>query len=376
MDFEAKAREVCQALPAWTPPEAAALVADALRAAALDDDARWEARADLQAVLAEVKARALNPPRVEDTAGWHSEPQSTPLADFEAVAQAARAHGATFDGRTHEQAFLESLAAYQSVRPSAPPHGRQATFSPSALAGLLRRLLWLLGLSEGERRFVTALAEDVTDGDCVTLEVFADWLEEEGRTADGPRLRRLVPRDGDVLVFTVATGPDAAAESRACEKAAGRLADILAARGVRCTPVVAYHGTDISALPQQTMRAAGWVRAEDAERAVAAAIRASLPDDSDLGAADPETMRAAGWVRAEDAERAVAAAIRASLPDDSDLGAADPEAMRAAGWVRAEDVRSAADRVGADCEGHPHPRFREGAGNALARVLAALGDAP
>jgi hypothetical protein len=300
MDFEAKAREVCGALGASAPrPEAVVLVADALRAAAADDDARREARAELTRLLAEVKARAVNPP-LTLTADWHSEPQSTPLADIQAVAQAAQAHGGMFDGRTHEQAFLESLAAYQSARPSAPPHGRQATFSPSALAGLLRRLLWLLGLSGGERRFVAALADDAADFDMA--QVYADWLEDDGRTAAGARLRRLVPRDGDVLVFTVATGPDAAAESRACEKAAGRLADILAARGVRCTPVVAYHGTDVSALPQQTMRAAG--------------------------------------------------------------------------WVRAEAVRSSAARVDADCETHPDPRFREGAGNALARVLAALGDAP
>jgi uncharacterized protein (TIGR02996 family) len=320
MDFEAKAREVCGTLGASSPrPEAVALVADALRAAAIDDDARREARAELTRLLAEVKARALNPPRVEDTAGWHSEPQSTPLADFEAVVQAARAHGTTLDGRTHEQALLDAITLFREG------------------GAALRRLLWILGLSQGERRFVTALAEDASD--TVTAEVYADWLEEQGRTAEGATVRRLVPRDGDVLVFTVAPGRDAAGEARACEKAAGRLADILAARGVRCTPVVAYHGTDVSALPRQT-------------------------------------MRAAGWVRAEDAERAVAAAIRASLPDDSDLEAADPEAMRAAGWVRAEDVRSAADRVGADCEGHPHPRFREGAGNALARVLAALGDAP
>lgn len=120
------------------------------------------------------------------------------------------------------------------------------------------RLCALLGLSERERAFVSALADDAADFDFI--QVFADWLEEEGRARDGARVRRLVPRDGDVLLFTVAPGPDALQEGRACEGAARHLAGVLAARGVRCTPVIVYQGTEVHALPQQTMRAAGWVR--------------------------------------------------------------------------------------------------------------------
>jgi hypothetical protein len=322
MDFEAKAREVCGTLGASSPrPEAVALVADALRAAAVDDDARREARAALQALLEEVKARAVSPPAPKwgpATQGPPEVPQTTqdpalgqavswgivhhanPAVDVEAVAQAARTHGTTFDGRTHEQAFLESLAAYQSVRPSALPHDWQATFSPSAMASLLRRLLWILGLSRGERRFVTALAEDASD--TVTAEVYADFLEENGRTAEGAGVRRLAPQDGDVLVITAPSGAsDAASRRRWAAHAADLRAKLLAS------------GRDARVLV---------------------------------------------------------------LPCGSGAENLDLDAMRAAGWVRAEAVRSAANRVGADCEGHPHPRFREGAGNALARVLAALGDAP
>jgi uncharacterized protein (TIGR02996 family) len=279
VDFEAKAREVCRALPAWTPPEAAALVADALRAAALDDDARREARADLQAALAEVKTRAAGAPArarprrdhqdpladLTAPAGgsWDAPPHSSPVADFEAVAEAARAHGTTFDGRTHEQAFLESLAAYQSVRPSALPHGRQATFSPSALASLLRRLLWILGLSQGERRFVTALAEDASD--TVTAEVYADWLEENGRTAAGTRVRRLVPRDGDVIVVRHPPGSRHEAHCATAKE----LADALAARGVRVWVVTMSDDMTLETAPSDAMRAAGWVWAEEADVRVA-----------------------------------------------------------------------------------------------------------
>jgi hypothetical protein len=44
------------------------------------------------------------------------------------------------------------------------------------------RLLWLLGLSPGERAFVQALADDATDS--VTIKVLSDWLRDQNREAD------------------------------------------------------------------------------------------------------------------------------------------------------------------------------------------------
>jgi hypothetical protein len=66
--------------------------------------------------------------------------------------------------------------------------------------------------------------------------------------------------------FLGLTVRDALREGRACEGAARHLAGVLAARGVRCTPVVVYQGTEVYALPQQTMRAAGWVRTAEVRR--------------------------------------------------------------------------------------------------------------
>jgi hypothetical protein len=259
VDFEAKAREVCRALGASAPrPEAVALVADALRAAALDEGARAAARAAARAemtrLLAEVKARALKPPRVVDypeAVPWGTPAHPNPVADIEAVAQTA----------------VDSAERYgpSSLRPLYGPWRAQRV--------LLERLLWLLGLSEGERRFVAALADDAVD--FATLEVFADWLEDEGRTADGARVRRLVPRDGDVIVVRHPPGPRHEAHCATVRQ----MLDALAARGVRVWAVTMSDDMSLETAPPDAMRAAGWVRAEDAERAVAAAIRASLPDD-------------------------------------------------------------------------------------------------
>jgi hypothetical protein len=245
MDFEAKAREVCRALPAWTPSEAAALVADALRAAALDEGAREAARAELAGLLAEVKARAEHPPYtvswdeppipttdLTTAVPWDAPTEATPPADIEAVHEAISAH----------------------------------VLNPAVtLARLLERLLWLLGLSEGERRFVTALADDAADFD--TAQVYADWLLDQGRTANGARVRRLVPRDGDVLVWTVSGGEDPVrlAEVR---RHAQALCDGLRDRGLHTLGAVVPQGVEVDSLGVGAMRAAGWVRAADVRRAL------------------------------------------------------------------------------------------------------------
>jgi hypothetical protein len=145
-----------------------------------------------------------------------------------------------------------------------PADAGTAGRAPDHHAGAVCRLCSFLGLTVREREFVRAALGDAADFDLYS--VLADYLEDQGRTRDGARVRRLVPKDGDVLLFTVAPGPDALREGRACEGAARHLAGVLAARGVRCTPVVVYQGTEVYALPQQTMRAAGWVRTAEVRR--------------------------------------------------------------------------------------------------------------
>lgn len=91
------------------------------------------------------------------------------------------------------------------------PSGSSFTFAvdPAVvdLADMARRLAWLLGLSNQEYAFVTDCAglasarkpEDYYS----TLSVFADWLEDQGRTINGAEIRRLIPQTGDVILCVV-----------------------------------------------------------------------------------------------------------------------------------------------------------------------------
>jgi uncharacterized protein (TIGR02996 family) len=234
MDFEAKAREVLLELLGTfsdaTDRDSLCFIADALRAAALDEGAREAARAEVGDLL-----------RTFRYEGLYTNPRPT-VGD-----------GSRFD-----------------------------------------RLLWILGLSEGERRFVKALAEDVADFDMA--QVYADWLEDDGRTAAGIRVRRLVPRDGDVLLWRVppADGPDYDPVVAARPLAQG-LCDQLMARGVGTTCVVLPADSDLSALPADAMRAAGWVRAGDAHRAQLERIALELEDIARRGGgvfATPDMLEA------------------------------------------------------------------------------------
>lgn len=68
----------------------------------------------------------------------------------------------------------------------------------------LAQVISLLELSEGERAFLQATADarhKPAELAC-QLMIFADWLEEQGRSTEGGIMRRLVPQTGDVLVFT------------------------------------------------------------------------------------------------------------------------------------------------------------------------------
>jgi uncharacterized protein (TIGR02996 family) len=241
VDFEAKARELLAVLPARPHVTGAVeilAVADALRAAALDEGAREAARAELARLLADVRGQAMRPSltvSVDPGAAvpWDAPTQPTPQADMEAMLSAAVFNAAT------------SL----TILPD------------SAFARLLERICWLLNLSGGERRFVAALAQDAGDFD--TAQVYADWLLDQGRTADGARVRRLVPQDGDVLVWQIPNLAVAARQERVYLAGAEYVRNELNARGINTTAVFLPDGADLSALDPDAMRAAGWVRAGD-----------------------------------------------------------------------------------------------------------------
>ncbi len=79
--------------------------------------------------------------------------------------------------------------------------------------GRLERLDYLLGLSEGERRFVRDAADHPSDE--VNLQVFADWLEDERRPKEAEEVRRITPEDGSLLVYRFPSTEDGREEVRA-----------------------------------------------------------------------------------------------------------------------------------------------------------------
>ncbi len=78
------------------------------------------------------------------------------------------------------------------------------TVSDHIVSTAISRLCWLMDLSDGERAFVMAAAENARDD--VTLAAFADWLEERSLDTEAGRMRRLRMQDGDVLVMTYPKG--------------------------------------------------------------------------------------------------------------------------------------------------------------------------
>jgi uncharacterized protein (TIGR02996 family) len=110
-------------------------------------------------------------------------------------------------GMTPEQEFLQRLGRVQPGQTLMLPQGTTVHYvRPNPNLAALSRLLWLLDLSERERAFVRAAADEPCDLD--GLAVFADWLEERQRT-DGARfrevaaagIRRLNPQPGEVYVI-------------------------------------------------------------------------------------------------------------------------------------------------------------------------------
>jgi uncharacterized protein (TIGR02996 family) len=106
-----------------------------------------------------------------------------------------------------EAELVRLMGNLQGGQPLTLPQGTTVHYvRPNPNLAALSRLLWLLDLSERERAFVRAAADEPCDLD--GLAVFADWLEERQRT-DGARfrevaaagIRRLNPQPGEVYVI-------------------------------------------------------------------------------------------------------------------------------------------------------------------------------
>lgn len=108
--------------------------------------------------------------------------------------------------------------------------------------------------------FLESLSANRLDAD--TILVFADWLEEHGRTEAGERVRLLRPQPGDVIAVWPASHTDDA------HFEAGQICNDLAAGG--CLTVLLCFGEDLAVADPDQLRAAGWVREEEAQERVRA----------------------------------------------------------------------------------------------------------
>ncbi len=162
---------------------------------------------------------------------------------------------------------IESIVVETSGTLVAVPPG--ATFEIHGLesvASQLQRIAWLVGLSDAERAFVSAAAEQSEGADygglIDTLLVFSDWLVDMGMQSQSVEVRKVVPNDGDVLIITQKyMTPSRRKEIVEC--VAQPLVDAMANRGRNVFCVVADGSTSIESLDAEEMRRQGWVRASD-----------------------------------------------------------------------------------------------------------------
>jgi hypothetical protein len=136
--------------------------------------------------------------------------------------------------------------------PAAEVHGMA-----SAVADTLDRVLAWFGLHPQERAFLHYLAEDRLS---YTSEIFADWLADHGRDAEGRRVRLLRPRPGDVVVLQASEEGMGGMTRDVWQDLSARLRDAF----TKNVTVVLPPGWDFGALDPDQMRAAGWVRADEA----------------------------------------------------------------------------------------------------------------
>jgi hypothetical protein len=124
-------------------------------------------------------------------------------------------------------------------------------------------------LTDREWAFVSGALADASNYPLFL--VLADWLDDHGRTAEGARVRRLVPKAGELLVGTTApddeeesagdgSPPDVSPERRLLSALVDAV--ISACPHDRPSIVVLPHGADLQALDEEEMRTLGWVRTE------------------------------------------------------------------------------------------------------------------
>lgn len=120
-------------------------------------------------------------------------------------------------------------------------------------------------LPHGTAGFLHTLADDCLD--TAALSVFFDVLEENGHTAAGLRVRRLTPKDGDVLVLEVPPGlaPDAAKID---------VHNLSKTTEAKATVYVVPAGADLRMASPEGMALAGWVRHEQTSRLIDLAVAA------------------------------------------------------------------------------------------------------
>jgi len=192
----------------------------------------------------------------------------------------------------------------------APADQRGVRFTATTtMEPILSKLLAHL-CGEHERAFLLHLLGNRLDGD--TAAVFADWLEEHGRTEAGDRVRLLRPRKGDLLVMSIDRSD--IREHATWEQweesiqAGNRLA-----RQFDCQMILLSQSMQLNNMDADAMRKHGWVRAEEAERRVAeereacARVAEQVADEQDR---DAENSDAGGSDTLATAERIAATMCR------------------------------------------------------------------
>ncbi len=143
-----------------------------------------------------------------------------------------------------------------------------AKYTPGPLVEVTRRLLWLLGLSDAERAFVDGVATSVRKGTpadaVVELAIFAEWLGEQFRHADGSAIEALIPPDGAIVVVTVPLDSPNDAVSKAYAEIGVPLKDALERLGRRGYVCAVREGNTIRLPSRGEMRQLGWLQTDEA----------------------------------------------------------------------------------------------------------------
>lgn len=285
-------------------------------------------------------------------------------------------------------------------QPSADGTAVMETLNTAKFVKLIERLLWLLGLSGGERAFVHAAASSVRAGDVAGayegLMVFADWLEDAGRTADAGELRRLVPETGDVLVVCApAEAPKirmapGETEYAKAQRAATAMMDHLTRLGRDVCVAAVPHGSDAKVVERtllDTIRREMRRRADrDARVELAASLLpAAMAVGASFGTAECIEMAARELKLKHQAALKENAGLRAEVDGLKEevmrLKRENAEPRRAARRERvacarlAEDWAAGAGAVN-DLEGRPFHWWQDGetAGHAIADAIRDIPD--